>query len=752
MFMKRVIFCLSILWGGIITSCQSIDLDDEIPSGDYYKPVEIIISDPMTKAGESDIKDVMIFIRCSTNNGSWVDYDKVYVSSSSATLNLLFSSQINYRYLIEAYANMGKLDVRPQSKGHVVFSNESPDKFQMGPNSSAVISSTTESATLYLRRYVGKHSIVAFDISQINRLQADFSNVKLNSMWLACVPSDHYSSSVLLNPNYEHTATVYDELIYRKINKNFDSYGSIRFNDGELDFYAYGAPYIVAEIEMNGVRYYYKSMLNSSVNGHMKYNLRAYQEGGTSPKDAMPAISSIWGGTLQDTNIKDTTPQGYSIGDPGYAKIKAHGSGTITIGSGDVGLYYAKENELNWNTATGRSIPYSDGDVFIFRRETALAKGSRVNTIRISSSDGTGNCYLYGNAMSLVFGPDFSNQFDLTGYTNVFNGLFAGSNGLVGVYEGFLPATTLESSCYSGMFSGCSNLINAPHLPADNLASSCYMRMFADCRSLTKPPVELADSNTELKSGCFMEMFYGCISLTTAPGLYAKVLAGNCYYSMFAGCTSLREPPLFRGLEMASNCCTNMFGSCTSLRTTMDISDVEKFAPYCCQRMYQNCTALTAGCIIPNIEMADYCCSEMFSGCTNMIYSALHESLELALGCYQYMYRGCTKLRESQALPATSLEAYCYRGMFYGCSSLTSAPVLPAKTLVSYCYQGMFQNCSKLTGIEAWFTTNPGSAYTLDWVAGVATSGTFTRSNGGWTNHYGNSSIPSGWSVVFTTN
>ena len=116
------------------------------------------------------------------------------------------------------------------------------------------------------------------------------------------------------------------------------------------------------------------------------------------------------------------------------------------------------------------------------------------------------------------------------------------------------------------------------------------------------------------------------------------------------------------------------------------------------------------------------------------------------------MYSGCTRLRRSQALPATSLEAYCYRGMFYGCSSLTSAPVLPAKTLVSYCYQGMFQNCSKLTGIEAWFTTNPGTSYTLDWVAGVATSGTFTRSNGGWTNHYGNSSIPSGWSVVYTMN
>ena len=363
MFMKRVIFCLSILLGGIITSCQSVDLDDEIPSGDYYKPVEIIISDPMTKAGESDIKDVMIFIKCSTNNGGFVDYDKVYVSSSSATLNLLFSSQINYRYSIEAYANMGKLDARPQSEGHVVFSNESLDKFQMCPNSSAVISSTTESATLYLRRYVGKHSIVSFSISSISRLMGTYSNVKLNSMWLGYVQSDFYGKSVFLNPNYEHKATVYDQLIYRKINKNFDSNGYIRFDDGELDFYAYGSPYIVAEIEMNGVCYYYKSMLNGSSNGHMKYTLTAYQEGGTSPKDAMPAISSVWGGSLQDTNIKEQTPQGYSIGDPGYAKIKAHGSGTITIGSGDVGLLIAKENELKCVAFMKSPISGGDGNI-----------------------------------------------------------------------------------------------------------------------------------------------------------------------------------------------------------------------------------------------------------------------------------------------------------------------------------------------------------------------------------------------------
>lgn len=47
-----------------------------------------------------------------------------------------------------------------------------------------------------------------------------------------------------------------------------------------------------------------------------------------------------------------------------------------------------------------------------------------------------------------------------------------------------MPATTLASSCYSGMFWGCSSLTIAPELPATTLANRCYDSMFKNCSSL----------------------------------------------------------------------------------------------------------------------------------------------------------------------------------------------------------------------------------------------------------------------------
>ena len=48
-----------------------------------------------------------------------------------------------------------------------------------------------------------------------------------------------------------------------------------------------------------------------------------------------------------------------------------------------------------------------------------------------------------------------------------------------------LPATTLATHCYYGMFSGCKALTTAPELPAEFLVTNCYFRMFKNCTSLS---------------------------------------------------------------------------------------------------------------------------------------------------------------------------------------------------------------------------------------------------------------------------
>ena len=85
------------------------------------------------------------------------------------------------------------------------------------------------------------------------------------------------------------------------------------------------------------------------------------------------------------------------------------------------------------------------------------------------------------------------------------------------------------------MFNGCSSLTQAPELPATTLASECYDGMFINCSSLTKAPELPA---TTLANWCYGSMFLNCYALTQAPELPATTLADWCYYCMFQNCKS----------------------------------------------------------------------------------------------------------------------------------------------------------------------------------------------------------------------
>ena len=98
-------------------------------------------------------------------------------------------------------------------------------------------------------------------------------------------------------------------------------------------------------------------------------------------------------------------------------------------------------------------------------------------------------------------------------------------------------STNCHQYCYSGMFAGCSYLVNAPELPATNLAKNCYSYMFAGCSYLVNAPELPA---TTLAANCYSGMFASCTSLTIAPELPATTLINSCYSGMFASCTSLQ--------------------------------------------------------------------------------------------------------------------------------------------------------------------------------------------------------------------
>ena len=89
--------------------------------------------------------------------------------------------------------------------------------------------------------------------------------------------------------------------------------------------------------------------------------------------------------------------------------------------------------------------------------------------------------------------------------------------------------------------------------------------------------------------------------------------------------------------------------------------------------------------------------------------------------------------------------------MFNGCTNLVTAPELPATKLANYCYNYMFNGCSSLNYIKAMFTTTPSTAYTNNWVNGVASTGTFVKNASATWDVTGVNGIPSGWTKETAT-
>ena len=170
-----------------------------------------------------------------------------------------------------------------------------------------------------------------------------------------------------------------------------------------------------------------------------------------------------------------------------------------------------------------------------------------------------------GNIMSLLYGSNFTGEETTfpTGSSRNFGGLFRFSN-LVSASKLLLPATTLTSNCYSGMFTNNTLLTSAPKLPATTLAPYCYSTLFAGCSSLTTPPALPA---TTLASHCYDSLFQSCTSLTTAPVLPATTLTEWCYFALFSGCTSLTTAPALLASRLAPYCYQRIFNGCSKLNS-----------------------------------------------------------------------------------------------------------------------------------------------------------------------------------------
>lgn len=230
-----------------------------------------------------------------------------------------------------------------------------------------------------------------------------------------------------------------------------------------------------------------------------------------------------------------------------YLTIEARENG-LTASLSNNACEYCVDGDGNWKTLLAGTTTESinSGHTLSFRGNITPVSSQGIGTFTISKK-----CNLKGNCMSMLFGDNAANNFSLSGKNYAFYRLFYNCTNIVSISENFLPATTLASSCYRGMFMDCANLINSPKLPAETASDYSYGAMFQNCTSLLTAPIMLVKYLGECSC---LYMFYNCKCLTTAPILYPSTLKRRCYRFMFCECNKLNYIKMLATDISASNC------------------------------------------------------------------------------------------------------------------------------------------------------------------------------------------------------
>lgn len=173
---------------------------------------------------------------------------------------------------------------------------------------------------------------------------------------------------------------------------------------------------------------------------------------------------------------------------------------------------------------------------------------------------------VYGNIMSLFNGDEFKENSEFNSSSTHHCAGLLRTTLIVDANNLILPALTLYSSSYNGMFRGCTNLVSAPQLPATQSATDCYSSMFEGCINLeVAPEINLVN----MSSNCCKRMFLmdrnnkiTTPKMTKSPILRCASTASGCYDEMFKGNGNIIEVTCLKTDDVS--CCNNWLTNVSS--------------------------------------------------------------------------------------------------------------------------------------------------------------------------------------------
>ena len=163
-----------------------------------------------------------------------------------------------------------------------------------------------------------------------------------------------------------------------------------------------------------------------------------------------------------------------------YLTIEALEDGLTAKLSTNACEYCINGNGIWLSLAAGATTPsINQGQTLSFRGNLTPNSSNGIGTFTISKK-----CNLLGNCMSMLFGDNAENNFSISEYSSAFSRLFLNCTTIIEVSKDFLPATTLADSCYSNMFSGCTNLNADIFLNAITEGYWSYQYMYKNCNKI----------------------------------------------------------------------------------------------------------------------------------------------------------------------------------------------------------------------------------------------------------------------------
>jgi hypothetical protein len=169
----------------------------------------------------------------------------------------------------------------------------------------------------------------------------------------------------------------------------------------------------------------------------------------------------------------------------------------------NISLSYSTDNGSTWTDLTisaGRDFAtINTGDKIMFKGINDRISTAWDTYYRFNASK---NFKVYGNAMSLLWGDEFESHSEFkTNTDHNLCGLFYGTTTLTDASDLILPATTLTTSCYNGMFRNCTNLTTAPDLSTPTtFGDQSFSSMFDGCTGLAYPPAIISGTTSYLSS------------------------------------------------------------------------------------------------------------------------------------------------------------------------------------------------------------------------------------------------------------